>query len=114
MDLTSTDVAPSASEVLASSPSSSDVNGEREHDIRGVLFLKVEKKVSQTESGVNDAESSRSGSLPVLGQFLAFDLEVILGLCLDRLDVPMEYLQLQSCLSIKDDIFISGSSVMTL
>jgi len=113
LDLISADAIPSANEELVAFVIR-DVDGKREQAIRRVLFLEIEMKVSQTESGVNDAESSRSGSLPVLGQFLAFDLEVILGLCLDRLDVPMEYLQLQSCLSIKDDIFISGSSVMTL
>jgi len=63
---------------------------------------------------MNDAKSSRSGSLLVSGRFLDFDLGVQLRLCPDRLDLPMEYLQLQSRLSIKDNIFVSSSSAMTL
>jgi len=43
---------------------------------------------------MNDAKSSRSGSLLVSEQFLAFGLEMSLVLCPDQLGLPMEYLQL--------------------
>jgi hypothetical protein len=43
-----------------------NVDGERKQAVRGVLFLKAQKKVSQTESGVNNVELIRLGDLLAL------------------------------------------------
>jgi hypothetical protein len=65
---------------------------------------------------MGNAESVKLDSLLVSGQSLAFGWEVRLGLCLDRLDLPMGYLQLQNRLSAEnDDNFFTtfiGSNLM--
>ena len=45
---------------------------------------------------MDNAESVKPDGLLVSGQSLAFGKEIRLGLCLDQLDLPMGYLQLQN------------------
>ena len=52
---------------------------------------------------MDNAESVKPDGLHVLGQSLAFGREIRLGLCLDRLNLPMGYLQLQNRLSAEND-----------
>ena len=64
------------------------------------MFLKNRKEISLSGSSLDNVESIKPDGLLVSGQTLAFGWEIRLGLCLDRLDRLMGYLQLRNRLML--------------